>query len=169
MIEWMWMKRKRLVSHLQIYDTRQQEAWLCQLLLKEFGHHLAYTLPKSRRKEERWQDTCIIGQHRVWMHGVDVILISFIVSSSHKLYDGSMGRQQNILLLFLFLGEQEQIFSHTWHNVVRGGDGIISLVFYDLEALPFWGVFHIFCSIIRGFFDKEHVKEQSFVLTGACL
>ena len=45
-VEWMWMERKRLVSYLKIYDTGQQEAWLCWLLLKDFGHHLAYTLPK---------------------------------------------------------------------------------------------------------------------------
>ena len=129
------------------------------LLLKEFGHHLAYTLPKSNRMEERWQYTCIIEQHRVWMHGVDVVLISFIVFSSHDLHDGSMGRQQNILLLCLFLGEKEQIFSHTLHDVAGGGDGIISLVFDDdWEELPSWEVFHICCSIIRGVFDKEHVK-----------
>ena len=92
------------------------------------------------------------------MHDVDVILISFIMSSSHELYDGGMGRQQNVLLLCLFLGEQEHIFSHTLHDVAEGGDGIISLVFHDLGALPSWGVFHIFCSIIGGIFDKEHVK-----------
>ena len=100
------------------------------------------------------------------MYDVDVLLISFIMSSPHELYDGSMGRQQNLLLLCLFLGEQEQIFSHTWNNVTIGGYGIISLVFDDyLESLPSWEVFHIFCSSIRGVFDKEHVKEHSFVLT----
>ena len=72
------------------------------------------------------------------MHGVDVILISFTVSSSYELYDGSMGRQQNLLLLCLFLGEQEHICSHTLYDVAGGGDGIISLVFDDLEALPSW-------------------------------
>ena len=161
MVEWMWLMSKELGGYLQIYDTGQQEAWLRWLLLKEFGHHLAYTLPKSRRKEERWQDTCIIGQHRVWMHGVDMILISLIVSSSHELYDGSIGRQQIILLLWLFLGEQEQIRSHTWNYVAGEGDVIISLVFDDFETLSSWGVFHICCSIIRGVFDKDHVKEQS--------
>ena len=114
-------------------------------------------------------DTYIIEQHRVWMHGVDMILISFIMSSPHGRYDGGMGRQQNVLLLCLFLGEQEQICSHTLHDVAGRGDGIISLVFDDLEALPSWGVFHICCSIIRGIFDKEHVKEQSLVLAGAYL
>ena len=80
------------------------------------------------------------------------------------MYDGSMGRQQNVLLLCL--GEQGQICSHTLHDVAGGGDGIISLVFDDgLEAFPSWEVFHICCSIVRGVFDKEHVKEQSFVLT----
>ena len=87
------------------------------------------------------------------------ILISFIMSSSHDRYDGGMGRQQNVLLLFLFLGEKEQICSHTLHDGAGGGDCNISLVLDDLEALPSWGVFHIFFSIIRGIFDKERVKE----------
>ena len=104
------------------------------------------------------------------MHGIDVVLISFIMFSSHELYDGSIGRQKNVLLLFLFLGEQEQICSHTLHDVAGGGDGINSLIFDDdLEALPSWEVFQICCNIIRGVFDKEHVKEQSFVLIGAYL
>ena len=92
MIEWIWLTIKELGGYMKIYDTEQQEAWLRWLLLKEFGDHLSNTLPKSRRMEQRGKDTCIIEQHRVWMHGVDVILISFIMSSSHELYDGSMGR-----------------------------------------------------------------------------
>ena len=93
MIEWMGMMSKKLGGYLQIGDTRQQEAWLRWLLLKEFGHHLENSLPKSRRTGKRWLDTCIIEQHRVWMYGVDMLPISFIMSSSHELYDGSMGRQ----------------------------------------------------------------------------
>ena len=70
------------------------------------------------------------------MHDVDVILISFIVSSSHELYDGNKGGQQNTLLLFL--GEQGQNCSHTLHDVAEGGDGIISVEFDDREVLPPW-------------------------------
>ena len=164
-IDWMWFMSKDLGGYLQIYDIGQQKTWLHWLLLKEFGHHLANTLPKNRRMKERWRDTCIIEQLRVWMHGVDMILISFIVSSSHDWYNGGMGRQHNVLLLGLFLGEQGQICSHTLYDVAGGGDGIISLVFDDdWEALPSWEVFHICCSIIRGVFDKEHVKEWSYEL-----
>ena len=95
------------------------------------------------------------------MHDVDV-------SSSHELYDGSMRRQQNTLLLCL--GEQGQIFSHTLYDVAGGGDGTISLVFDDdWEEIPSWEVFDIFCSIIGRIFDKGHVKEHSCVLTGAYL
>ena len=48
--EWMWWRRRKgLVSHLQIYDTGKQEAWLRWLLLKEFGHHLAYSLSKRSK------------------------------------------------------------------------------------------------------------------------
>ena len=35
------------MSHLHIYDTGQQEAWLRWLLLKEFDHHMTYPLPKG--------------------------------------------------------------------------------------------------------------------------
>ena len=49
-----WTMSKELVSFLQIYDTGQQEAWLCWLLLKEFGHHLAYTLSKGMGMEKMW-------------------------------------------------------------------------------------------------------------------
>ena len=58
--EWVWMVSKRLVSHLHIYDTGQQEAWLCWILLKEFGHHVIYPSPKGMLVEETWKDTCII-------------------------------------------------------------------------------------------------------------
>ena len=88
------------------------------------------------------------------MHGFDVILISFIVSSSHELYDGSMGRQQNILLLCLFLGEQEHIFSHHLHDVAGGGDGIISLAIDDQEVLPTWKEILMYSSIMGDIFDK---------------
>ena len=125
MIEWMGMMSKELGGYLQICDTRQQEAWLRWLLLKEFGHHLANTLPKSRRLGKRWMDTCIIEQHRVWIHGVDMILISFIMSSSHVLYDESMRRQQILLLLGLYLRKQGKIFSHIFHDVVGVEDGTI--------------------------------------------
>ena len=108
--------------------------------------------------EEGWQDACIIGQHGVWMHGVDVILISFIVSSSHELYDGSMGRQQKVWLLFLFLGDQEHIFSHTLNDVAGGGDGTITLDFNYREVLPTWEELLMYFSIMGDIFDKEHVK-----------
>ena len=58
------------------------------------------------------------------MHGVDVKFISFIMFPSHN-YDESMRGQQNILLLWLFLGEQGKIFSHTLHDVAEVGDGTI--------------------------------------------
>ena len=53
-VEWMWMKSKRLLSHLKIYDTGQQEAKLCWLLLREFGHHETYPFPKGMWVEGAW-------------------------------------------------------------------------------------------------------------------
>ena len=98
------------------------------------------------------------------MHGVDVIFMSLIMFSSHDLYDESMRRQQNILLLCLFLGEKGQIFSHTLHDVAGVADGIItvqrgySLALDDQEVLPLWKELLMCCSIMGDVFDKEHVK-----------
>lgn len=161
MIEWMSTESKKLVSYLQIYDTGQQEAWLHWLLLKEFGHH-----PLSK---VIWQDTCIFEQQRVWMHGVDMIFMSFIIFSSHGLYDGSMGRQKNPLLLCLFLGEQEQIFSRTFHGVAGGGDGIISFTLNYQEELPLLEEILMSRRIMGDIFHKEHVKKWSYELARAYL
>ena len=68
------------------------------------------------------------------------------------------------MLLFLFLGEQEQIFSHTLHDVAGGGDGIISLDFDDRGVIPTWEELLMYCSIMGDIFDKEHVKEWSYEL-----
>ena len=76
---------------MQIYDTGQQEAWLRWLLLKEFGHHLAYILSKGMRME-MWQDAGIMEQQIVWVHSDDVTFMSFTMSSLHILYDESMRR-----------------------------------------------------------------------------
>ena len=51
-VEWMWGKSERLVSHLQIYDTGQQEAKLRWLLLREFGHHGTYPFPRECGRRE---------------------------------------------------------------------------------------------------------------------
>ena len=106
MDEWVWMERKRLLSHLNIYDTVYQEAWLRWLLLKEFGHHVTYPSPKGMVVEETWQDNCIIWKQGVWFHYVDMTLfLSIIISSPHDLYDGGVREQQELLLLWLLLGE----------------------------------------------------------------
>ena len=145
MDEWVWMVRKRLESYLKIYDTRQQEAWLRWLLLKEFGHHVTYPLSKGMWVEAVWKDTCIIGQQEVWMHYDDMkFFISIIIFSSHDLYDEGMGKKQKLLLLGLLLGEHGKIFSHTLHGVAGVGYGTImvqrgySLALDDQELLPPW-------------------------------
>ena len=109
------------------------------------------------------------------MHGFYVTFISFIISSSHELYDGIIRRQQALWLLELCLREKGKNCSHMLCDVAGVGEGTLmvkngySLALDDLEALPSWEVFHICSSITRGDFDKEHVKEQIFVLTGAYL
>ena len=126
-------------------------------------------------REKRWKDACTTGKNGVWMHDVDVTHISFIMSSSPEMYDGSTRRQQAFGLLELCLREQGKNCSHMLCDVAGVGEGTLmvqwgySSASDDLEVLPSWEVFHIFSSITRGVFDKEHVKEQSFVLTGAYL
>ena len=107
------------------------------------------------------------------MHGVDVTFISFIMPSSHDLYDESMRRQQTLLLLELYLREQGKIFSHTLHDVVGVGDGTImvqrgySLALDDQEVLPIWEEL-LMCSNIMGeVFNNVHIKEWGYDWAGA--
>ena len=53
-VEWMMVERKRWESPLKIYDIGQQEAKLCWLLLREFGHHMTYPFSKGVWVEETW-------------------------------------------------------------------------------------------------------------------
>ena len=89
--------------------------------------------------------------------------------SSPDLCVGSMGRQQNILLLCLFLGEQEQNCSHTLHDVVGGGDDILSLDLDDQEIIPPWEGLLMCSNIMGDVFDKEHVKRRSYEITEASM
>ena len=98
------------------------------------------------------------------MHGVDMNFISFTSFSSHDWYDESMRRQQNILFLCLFFVKQEQIFSHTLHDVAGGEDGIISLAIGDQEVLLPWEKLLMYSNIMGGIFDKEHVKGWGYEL-----
>ena len=99
------LMRKRLESHLKIYDTGQQEARLCWLLLKEFGHYMTHSISKSWLVDEPWHGTCIIGKKGVWMYWGDVIyFISNIMLLLHSLYGDDVGRKQELLLLWKFLG-----------------------------------------------------------------
>ena len=94
------------------------------------------------------------------------------MSSPHDLYDGGMRRQQNFLLLWLFLGEHGKIWSHTFHDVAGVGDGTImvqrgySLALDDLEVLPLWEELLVCSNIMEDIFDNEHVKEWSCVMAG---
>ena len=86
---------------------------------------MAYTLSKGVGMEKMWHDACINEQQREWIHGVDMTFISFIMSSSHFLYDESTMKQQTVLLLGLYLREKGNIFSHMLYDVAGVGDGTI--------------------------------------------
>ena len=108
------------------------------------------------------------------MHGVYVTFISFIMSSSHDLYDESMSGSKKIVLE-LYLREQGQIFSHMLYDVSGVGYGTImvqrgySLALDDLEVLPLWKELLVCSNIMEDVFDKDHVKEMSYELVGAYL
>ena len=167
---------KSLEHHLHIYDTRQQEARLRWLLVKEFGHPVPHSISKSWLVDEPWHGTCIIWQQGVWMYWGDVIFfISIIMFLSHDFYDGGVRRQQELLLLWLLLGEYGLYFSHTLQHVSGGRDGTIkvkigypSALEYQ-EVLPLWKESPIYSSIMVDDFDISHVKEWSYEMTGALL
>ena len=126
LVGWAMLMSKRLESHLHIYDIGQQEAWLRWLLLKEFGHHVTYPYSKGMLVDRTWHGTCIIWQQEVLVYWGDVIsFISTIMLLLHGLYVGSVGRQQELLFLWMFLGEYGLIFFHTLHNFAGVGDGTI--------------------------------------------
>ena len=112
------MVSKRFVSHLHIYYMGQQEAWLHWLLLKEFGHHVTYPSSKGMLVGEIWHGTRIIWQQGVWVHYVAItFFMSIIIFSPHDLYDGGVKGKQELLLLWLLLGEYGQNFSHTFQDI----------------------------------------------------
>ena len=118
LVGWVMLMSKRLGSHLQIYDTGQQEARLHWLLLKEFGYHVTHSISRSMLVDGTWHNTCIIWQQVVWVHCVDMTLfMSIFMFSPHDLYDGGVRRQQELLLLWLLLGEYGLNLSHTLQDV----------------------------------------------------
>ena len=44
--EWIWMRSRRSPTFLQIYDTGKKEAWLCWLLLGEYGYYPTSHIPR---------------------------------------------------------------------------------------------------------------------------
>ena len=57
------------------------------------------------------------------MHGIDLTFISFIMSSSHELYDGSIRRHRALWLLVLCLREQGKNCSHLLFDVAGVEEG----------------------------------------------
>ena len=73
-----------------------------------------------------WHGTYIIWKQGVWVYWSDVIsFISTIVLFLHDLYDDGVGRQLELLILWLLLREYGLILSHTLHDVARVGNGTI--------------------------------------------
>ena len=120
---WVRLMSKGLVSHLQIYDTGQQEAWLCWLLLKYFGHHVTYPMSKGVLWFGALHDNHMLWQQKIWLYGA--FYKSTIMMLFYDLFDGEMRRQQRLLLLWLLLGEYGLIFSHTLHDILGVEDGTI--------------------------------------------
>ena len=112
MDEWGWMESKRLVSHLQIYDTRQQEAKLHWLLLREFGHLGTYPLSGGMWWMEALHGTHMLEQQKTCLYGASYKTTIMILL--HGLYEGEMREKQEFMLFWLHLGEYGKKFSHTF-------------------------------------------------------
>ena len=111
------------------------------------------------------------------MYWGDVIFfISTIMLLLNDLYDDGVGRQLELLLLWLLLGEYGLILSHTLHDVARVGDGTImvqrgySLTLEDEEVLPLWeGSLTNSSIMFYDDFGMWNVKRWSYEMTGALL
>ena len=107
-----------------------------------------------------------MGQQGVGTHCVDIkFFMSNTMLSLHDLDDGSMRRQQNILLLGMFLREQGKNFSNSFHDVAGVKEGTIivqrgySLALDVQEGLSSWGGLLICSSIMGDAFDTLRVKD----------
>ena len=91
----------------------------------------------------------------------------------HDLYDDEMRKQQEMLLLWLLLGEYGLILSHTLHDVAGVDAGTImvqrgySLALEDQEVLPLWKEPPICRNIMVCEFGIGHVKERSYEMARA--
>ena len=75
--------------------------------------------------EKRWQDVYIIEQHEAGIRGDDMVYKSVMISSSHKLHDVSMRRQQALGLLEQYWREHRQICSHMMYDVAGVEEGTL--------------------------------------------
>ena len=91
----------------------------------------------------------------------------------HSLYGDGVGRQQELLLLWLLLREYGMVFSLTLHDFAGVGYGTIMvqrgyfLTLEDQEVLPLWKESPIYRNIMVDDFGIWHVKEWSYEMTGA--
>ena len=115
-----------------------------------------------------WHGTCIIWKQVFWVHCDDMeFFMSIIMFSPHDLYDGGVRRQQELLLLWLLLGEYGLNFSHTLHDILGERDGTIKVqrgypsTFEDQEVLPHRKETPTHSSMMVDDFGMWHVKEWS--------
>lgn len=163
-VEWMWMKGKRMVSLLQIYDIGKQETMLRWLLLRDFGRHKTYPFSWDMEKEEDWQDSYTMVQRGACVHYDEMVFfLPLIVLPSHICYGGSMEEQQTFLLLGLYSDVAG----------VGGGTSIVkrdcSLALDAQEIHSLWEGLYMCSSMMSRAFDKIHVKELSFEMKVALL
>ena len=103
--------------------------------------------------------------------GYVISFMSTIMFLLHSLYGDGVGRQQELLLLWKFLGEYGLISFHTLHNVVGVGDGTIMvqrgyfLALEDQEVLPLWKESPIYSSIMIDGFGMWYVQGWSYEMT----
>lgn len=124
-----------------------------------------------------WHGTYIILRQGVWVYWNDLMsFISTLMLLLQDLYDDGVGRQLEILFLWLLLREYGLILSHTLHDVARVGYGTImlqrgySLTLEDEGVLLLWeGSLTYNFIMFDDDFDMWDVKSWSYEMTGALL
>ena len=91
----------------------------------------------------------------------------------YGLYEGEMREQQELLLLWLHLGEYGQSFSHTYHDISREEEGTFRVqggypsALKDYEKLPYQKKIFSHSSMIVDGFGIWDVKGRSHGVTRA--
>ena len=90
---------------------------------------------------EAWHGTHMIEHQKTCLYGASYKTTIMILL--YGLYEGELRQQQELLFLWLHLGEYGQEFSHTFHDISREEEGTFQVqggypsALEDYERLPY--------------------------------